>query len=199
MMAQIEAFCGKRRVRGLLVVLFALSAACSDGADGPGTGGGGGTVSGEISGVVTERIGPYEHLLGDLEYDRPAPSGGDHGPSPYWLTCGVYEGEVPEELAVHSLEHGAVWIALGPDSTDDDREAATELAAGGRVSVSDVPDLPNPVEVVAWGQRLPLESATDAQAARFVERFVDGEGAPEAGSSCESVGDPPTPPTAPSA
>lgn len=151
----------------------------------------------EIEGLVTERIGPYDHVLGDLDYSSPAPSGGDHSPPPYWLTCGVYEGQVPDELAVHSLEHGAVWIALGPDSTAADRTAATALAAGQKVFVSDVPDLPDPVQLVAWGVRLPLETVEDPRADRFIDRFVDGDGAPEPGASCQSLGQPPTPPELP--
>jgi Protein of unknown function (DUF3105) len=194
MRTRFAEFCRKQTVRGFLVVPFVLSAACGAEADDPGAGGGGDTQRGAIEGVLTERIGPYGHPLDDISYDRPAPSGGDHPPAPYWLTCGVYEGEVPDELAVHSLEHGAVWIALGPDSTDADRAAAADLAQGAKVIVSDVPDLPNPVELVAWGHRLPLETASDERAARFVEQFVDGPGAPEAGLSCDSFGDPPTPP-----
>ena len=154
-------------------------------------------ASAAVDGVIVERVGDYSHLLGDLDYDRPAPSGGDHPPAPYWLTCGVYDGDVPDELAVHSLEHGAVWIALGPDSTDADRAAASELAADRKVIVSDVPDLPNPVEAVAWGVRLPLESADDPRLSVFVDSFIDASTGPEAGLSCQSVGTPPNPPTLP--
>jgi len=154
-----------------------------------------GSSGADIPGLVVERIGPYEHVIADLHYDQPAPSGGDHLPSPYWLNCGVYEGSVPEELAVHSLEHGAVWIALGPDSNDADRERATELADGRKVFVSDVSGLADPVQLVAWGLRLPLASLDDPRAEQFVDAFIDGSGAPEAGSSCSSpLGDPPEPP-----
>ncbi len=177
--------------------MFVAFGGCgSDGDDDTGTAGAGAT-SAAIEGVQIERIGDYGHPLGDLEYPRPAPSGGDHPPAPYWLTCGAYDGEVPDELAVHSLEHGAVWIALGPDSTPDDRTAAEVLASGRKVIVSDVPDLPSPIELVAWGARLPLDTMENPRAEVFVEEFVDGSGAPEAGLSCESVGGPPTPPTLP--
>jgi len=155
--------------------------------------------AGGIDGVVVERVGEYEHLDTDLDYDDPAPSGGDHPHAPFWLTCGVYDGEVPDELAVHSLEHGAVWVALGPDSTPADRDAAVALAEdNAKVFVSDVPDLGNPVELVAWGFRLPLDSADDDRADEFVDEFVDASSAPEAGSSCVSpVGEPPEPPALP--
>ena len=177
------------RVVAVAVALLLGGGACSgDDDDG---------ASGDIEGLVVERVGPYDHIDDDLDYDRPAPSGGDHPHAPFWLNCGVYDGAVPDELAVHSLEHGAVWIALGPGSTDDDRAAAIELReeVSAKVIVSDVPDLPNPVELVAWGFRLPLDTAADDRAAAFVERFVDAPTAPEAGAFCErAVGEPPTPP-----
>jgi hypothetical protein len=156
--------------------------------------------SGDIDGVIVERVGPYQHVVARVTYDQPAPSGGDHLPAPGWLDCGVYDGEVPAELAVHSLEHGAVWVALGPDATDDDHAAAAELAdrKPGRVVVSDVPDLPDPVQLVAWGFRLPLPSATDERAARFVDEYVDASTAPESGAACSNgFGTPPDPPPLP--
>lgn len=185
--------CGNRPLLLLCFVLLVPFAACGDDADDPG----GATGDDALAEVVTERIGTYEHRLGHIEYGRPLPSGGDHAPPPYWLTCGVYEGEVPPELAVHSLEHGAVWIGLGPDATADDRAAAAELARGRKVIVSDVPGLDAPVELVAWGKRLTLESADDPRAEAFVGAFLDASGAPEPGASCTSLGDPPTPPVLP--
>jgi hypothetical protein len=178
--------------RWLPVVLAVLGTLAACGGDD------GAAASGDIEGLVIERIGPYEHVIADVDYDRPAPSGGDHLPSPFWLNCGVYDGIVPDELAVHSLEHGAVWIALGPDSTEADRERAAELAEGRKVIVSDVPDLPNPVELVAWGVRLPLETLADPRAEAFLDELIDAPTAPEAGSACGGgLGDPPTPPELP--
>src|SRR5688572_479453 len=157
--------------------------------------------TGELD-VVIERVGEYDHLVADITYDRPAPSGGDHLPAPGWLNCGVYNGQVPDELAVHSLEHGAVWVALGPESTDADREAAAGIVdvAPGRVFVSDVPDLPSQVELVAWGVRLRHDRAADEDAAAFVEEYADASGAPEAGAACSDSpvgGTPPDPPPLP--
>lgn len=175
------------RLRRSAAVLLAV-AACGGGDAGP------------PEGVQIERVGEYEHLVADLDYDRPAPSGGDHLPAPGWLNCGVYDGAVPDELAVHSLEHGAVWIALGPDASEADRAAAAELVerAGGKAFVSDVADLADPVELVAWEVRMPLDSLDDPRAAAFVDEYVDAGSAPEAGAACEGgFGEPPVPPPLP--
>jgi hypothetical protein len=181
-----------------MAALFVLLAGCG----GNGDDDAGSSAAADLSGVIVERVGEYTHAERDFDYPNPAPSGGDHLHAPAWLNCGVYEGQVPDELAVHSLEHGAVWVALGPDATADDRAVAVELAdrAPDRVFVSDVPDLPHPVELVAWGFRLPLESASDPAAAAFVDTYVDASSAPEAGASCGGSaigGTPPVPPPLP--
>jgi hypothetical protein len=182
---------------------LALASGCGAGTDrAAGGANDGATGSGgvaPIDGIEVEPVGPYIHVLADLDYPVPAPSGGDHPPSPYLLNCGVYDGAVPDELVVHSLEHGAVWIALGPAATAADHQAAAELAdQHGKVIVSDVPDLPDAIDLVAWSVRLRVDSMTDERAEQFVRRLIDAPSAPEAGAGCTgAVGDPPTPPTLP--
>lgn len=173
-------------------VALALAAGCG------GSNTGGSDVAAP-DGVEIEPVGPYIHVLADLDYPRPAPSGGDHTPAPYWLNCGVYDGVVPDELAVHSLEHGAVWIALGPTAADADRTTAAALAAEfEKVIVSDVPDLPDAVELVAWEHRLRLDHLADDRAPAFLRALIDAPTAPEAGALCaQALGDPPTPPALP--
>lgn len=49
-----------------------------------------------------------EHTTAPVKYEQSPPVGGDH--NAIWLNCGVYPSAVPNELAVHALEHGAVWV-----------------------------------------------------------------------------------------
>ncbi len=53
------------------------------------------------------------HTTEPVFYGQIAPVGGDHGP--VLQNCGFYEEPVRNENAVHSLEHGAVWITYRPD------------------------------------------------------------------------------------
>ncbi|NEE53639.1 DUF3105 domain-containing protein, partial [Streptomyces sp. SID8455] len=56
----------------------------------------------------------------DVDYPMTPPVGGDHNPS--WLNCDgdVYEKAVPDVSAVHSLEHGAVWVTYSTKAADAD-------------------------------------------------------------------------------
>ena len=54
--------------------------------------------------VITSR----EHTDENVDYPTIPPVGGDH--LGIWHTCGIYKVELLDEAAVHSLEHGAVWV-----------------------------------------------------------------------------------------
>jgi hypothetical protein len=86
-------------------------------------------ADGEIEGleVLAEDLS-HEHVEGPVEYDRVPPLGGPHHPR--WLACDVYDEPVPLELATHSIEHGAVWVAYAPDLP---AEQVEQLAAAGEL------------------------------------------------------------------
>ena len=58
-----------------------------------------------------------DHTTDPVTYAQTPPVGGDHNPT--WLNCGVYTAPVKNELAVHALEHGAVWVTYDPDLPAD--------------------------------------------------------------------------------
>ena len=47
-------------------------------------------------------------VRGPIEYDREPPTNGNH--APLWQNCGFYKKPVQNRYAVHSLDHGVVWI-----------------------------------------------------------------------------------------
>ena len=67
----------------------------------------------EIEGLATFDTVEALHVQTAVEYEMTPPAGGPHNPT--WLNCGIYEEEVPNEYAVHSLEHGAVWVTYDPE------------------------------------------------------------------------------------
>lgn len=45
-----------------------------------------------------------------------------------WTNCGIYTAPVEQTRAVHSLEHGAVWLTYRPDLAKDQIAELTALA-----------------------------------------------------------------------
>ncbi|MDA1337700.1 MAG: DUF3105 domain-containing protein, partial [bacterium] len=48
-----------------------------------------------------------------VAYQSNPPTSGNHWPTP--LRDGAYDSEKPDEGAIHSLEHGRIWITYKPD------------------------------------------------------------------------------------
>ena len=131
-----------------------------------------------------------QHTEGSVDYAQSPPAGGEH--NPIWQNCGFYEEPVRNENAVHSLEHGAVWITYLPDLPQDEIERVRDLAQNNSyVLASPYPDQDSPVVATAWGKQLTLESAEDSDLERFVNAYSQGPQTPEKGATCSGgVGDP---------
>jgi hypothetical protein len=141
--------------------------------------------------VQTYDVGPPgAHTEGDVDYTQTPPVGGEH--NPVWQNCGFYEEPVRDEMVVHSLEHGAVWITHLPDLPQDEIERLRDLAeSNSYVLVSPYPDQGSSVVATAWGKQLTLESAEDSNLERFINAYSQGPQTPEPGAACTGgVGDP---------
>lgn len=146
---------------------------------------------GEIAGVRSYDVGPgNRHTQGEVDYEQTPPAGGVH--SPIWQNCGFYAQPVREEHAVHSLEHGAVWITYRPGLPQEQVERLRELAQSQTyILVSPYPDLPAPVVASAWGKQLRLDSAGDPRLEQFIRAYRQGPQTPEPGAACTGgVGEP---------
>ncbi len=121
------------------------------------------------------------HTEDDVDYPQVPPAGGPHDPR--WLECGVYDAPVRDEHAVHSLEHGTVWLTHDADLPDEQVEALAELLPDNGI-LSPYDGLPSPVVVTVWGRQLALDDADDPRLALFLEEYGNGETAPEPFASC---------------
>lgn len=74
---------------------------------------------GAIAGLVQKDGLSRDHTSDPVKYDTSPPMGGAH--DPMWQNCDahVYDRQLRNENAVHSLEHGAVWISYRPDLPAD--------------------------------------------------------------------------------
>ncbi len=134
-------------------------------------------------GVESFDITNRDHVGGSISYEQSPPVGGPH--NPVWQNCGFYDSPVRNENAVHSMEHGAVWITYQPDLSADQVEVLRNLAHDNSyVLVSPYPDSPSPVVASAWGKQLRLDSANDPRLEQFVSTYREGPETPEPGAPC---------------
>ena len=118
------------------------------------------------------------------------PVGGLH--SGVWQNCGIYTEPVDSKNAVHSMEHGAVWVAYQPDLPAGEVEALQDIVRGERyVLLTPYPELKSPVVLTAWGVQLELDSVGDGRIPEFINRYQQGPQTPELGATCQDgLGDP---------
>lgn len=148
------------------------------------------TTAVAIAGLEQFSITATAHVTGPVTYAQTPPVGGEH--AAIWQNCGFYSTPVSTEAAVHSLEHGAVWVTHRPDLPAAQVATLRALAAQTFVLVSPwAGDLPAPVVASAWNRQLKLPSADDPRLAQFVSAFRMGRQSPEPGARCtEGVGQP---------
>ena len=141
-------------------------------------------------GVLTFEELSKEHVdIGEkVDYGQHPPVGGEH--YPFWQNCGVYDEPITVEAAVHSLEHGAVWITHDPDLDPADIERlAAHHSPGSYVIVSPMEDLPSPVVASAWEAQLMLDDASDTRIGSFLRQYEQSPNAPEPGAPCSGAYD----------
>lgn len=136
-----------------------------------------------IAGVQTFTGLTRNHVTTKVTYKQTPPVGGDHNPT--WLNCGIYTSPVPNENAVHDLEHGAVWITYQPDLPAADIAKLTSVAKGQTyLDLSPYPGLPVPVVASAWGVQVKLTGASDPRLEAFIKKYKQGPQTPEPGAAC---------------
>ena len=130
------------------------------------------------------------HTTDPVTYKEVPPVGGIHDPA--WQNCGVYSQPVANENAVHSLEHGAVWITYRPDLPAAEVEKLETLTRQSTYRLlSPYPELPSPIVISAWGYQLSLEQPDDPRLKQFISSFEQSLRAPEPGAACTGgVGQP---------
>lgn len=140
-------------------------------------------------GVETFPATTNRSVQGDVQYARRPPTNGDH--APLWQNCGFYEKPVRDENAVHSLDHGAVWITYRTDLPKAQLDILSRFARERYVLVSPYPGQRAPVIATAWRNQLQLDSANDPRLRQFVDQFRVTETAPLSGNGCTGgVGNP---------
>ncbi|MDT0327826.1 DUF3105 domain-containing protein [Nocardiopsis lambiniae] len=140
----------------------------------------------QIPGLAEYEVASYVHVdTGEkVDYEQSPPVGGDHWSA--WQNCGVYPAPVTSEFAVHSLEHGAVWIAYDPELPAEQVAQLDQLyTQGSYLLVSPYEgEMDTPIVASAWGRQLAVESPEDENLQRFVRAFEQSTDVPEPGAAC---------------
>ena len=140
-------------------------------------------LPGEPQGTLTFSGLARNHVDTPIQYPQTPPVGGNH--NPVWQNCQYYDTAIPNERAVHDLEHGAVWITYAPETSQADRGVLKALAdTGDHIIVSQYAGLPSPIVATAWGKQLQLPSVNDPRLKQFVQAFENGPQTPEPGATC---------------
>lgn len=148
------------------------------------------TEAAAIDGVQQYVDLAQDHVDGEVEYDQDPPVGGPH--APVWQSCGFYDTPVADENAVHSLEHGAVWLTYDPSLANEQvAELRARSAVSTHVLVSPRQGQASPVIATAWGLQLELDGADDDRLDPFLTTYTQGPQTPEPGVTCaQGLGEP---------
>lgn len=146
-----------------------------------------GSAGVEIEGVETFD-NAADHVEGTVEYPQSPPAGGPH--NAVWLNCGVYTVPQPNENAVHSMEHGAVWVTYDASALSaEDIETLKSYLPSSYALLSPYEGLDSPVVLSAWNAQLKLDSVDDERIPEFFEEYWRGSGAPEPNAICTGAMD----------
>ncbi|ANJ07196.1 DUF3105 domain-containing protein [Streptomyces parvulus] len=125
------------------------------------------------------------HVTKKVSYPVDPPVGGDH--NQVWMNCNgdVYTKPLNNENAVHSLEHGAVWVTY-TDAADkaDVEKLAAKVKKTPYSLMSPDDKQQDPIMLTAWGHQRTVTGADDPDVDKFFEKFVQGEQTPEPGAAC---------------
>lgn len=129
--------------------------------------------------------GAGQHTGELVDYPQNPPVGGAH--HPVWQNCGFYAEPIRNEHAVHSLEHGAIWITYRPNLPGKQVDALQKTVnSSTHLLASPFPNLPTPVVASAWGKQIRLENVHDPRLDIFIRAYRQGPQTPEPGAPCTS-------------
>jgi hypothetical protein len=125
------------------------------------------------------------HVVKTVSYPMEPPVGGDH--NQVWMNCNgdVYTKALNNMNAVHSLEHGAVWVTYTGKAKKADVDAlAAKVKKTPYTLMSPDDKQKDPIMLSAWGHQRTVTGASDPNVDKFFEKFVQGEQTPEPGAAC---------------
>jgi len=127
-----------------------------------------------------------DHVWGPQKYTMSPPVAGNHNQN--WQRCqgDVYPAAIASEHALHSMEHGAVWIAYNPDLPAAQVETLAKKVRGkDYMLMAPYPGLDKPISLQAWGFQLKVDNASDKRIDEFIKALRQNASL-ESGTPCSS-------------
>jgi hypothetical protein len=127
------------------------------------------------------------HQSGPVKYSVLPPVGGTHNQN--WQRClgDVYTAPIANEHAVHSEEHGAVWITYDPAKLPKAEvdQLAKKVKGHDFTLMSPFPGQDKPISVQTWGYQLKVDKADDPRIDQFIKALREIS-AREQGATCSA-------------
>jgi hypothetical protein len=124
-----------------------------------------------------------QHVAGTITYKESPPIGGIH--NLVWQNCAIYDLPIHNEHAVHSLEHGAVWLTYRPGLSSGQVQQLKVLASDDNMLLSPYPGLTSPIVASSWNHQLSVDDAGDRRLKQFIAQFKNNPATtPEFGAPC---------------
>ncbi|MGW0432204.1 DUF3105 domain-containing protein [Micromonospora sp. NPDC003197] len=125
-----------------------------------------------------------DHVALPPRYPMTPPAGGPH--FSMWQNCNgdVYSAPIVDGNAVHSLEHGAVWITYLPSLPAADVERLAKRVRGQTyLMLSPYPGQESPISLQAWGYQLRVNDVDDEAIDEFIRTYRE-TASMEPGATC---------------
>jgi hypothetical protein len=123
----------------------------------------------KIPGITVKTGLSRNHQSTPVSYPESPPIGGNHDPE--WADCSgtVYASPIRNENAVHSLEHGAIWVTYRPGLSAADVNSLKQRVSGvDHMLMSPYPGLKTAVSLQSWGHQLFVDSVSDSRISSFI-------------------------------
>jgi hypothetical protein len=128
---------------------------------------------GEIDGnPIREFRADRGHTNDPVGYESVPPTTGDHSPSA--APCGIHATQIPDELFVHSLEHGAVGVLYDPQQVEVETIRDIEAKVGeydDRTISAPYTGTDTPITVTSWTKLMRLDSYDEATVTEYIDAF----------------------------
>lgn len=116
-----------------------------------------------------EHVGPeHQHT-----YNSNPPTSGWHYSQP--ADWGVYREELPDEVFIHNLEHGGVWISYKPEIPEETRAKLEKFyqTYGRKIIVTPRAKNDTDIALAAWNRldKFSVAEYSDERVERFIKAF----------------------------